>query len=178
MVGPIWPEGAWDGRSTARWWASAAGDRRRGMPDAIGEGDGCVVFVREWRSSRATLIGPELNRERRVGLIGAEEGHGSAGSIELGEGEREWPRPVWRKRELGRSFYRRPGRGRGERWRAPASLPRRGWWCTVVTTGRLGQGDRGTRRQSGRRASNGETTERWRPAAIASLARSRARGRR
>jgi hypothetical protein len=48
-----------------------------------------------------------------VGLTGAEEGHGGAGSIELGEGEREWPRPVWRKRELGRSFYRRPGRRRG-----------------------------------------------------------------
>jgi hypothetical protein len=29
---------------------------------------------------------------------------------------------------------------RGERWRAPASLPRRGWWRTMATTGRLGQG--------------------------------------
>jgi hypothetical protein len=48
VVGPIWPEGAWDGRSTARWRVSAAGDRWRGMPCAIGEGDGCVVFVREW----------------------------------------------------------------------------------------------------------------------------------
>jgi hypothetical protein len=57
------------------------------------------------------------------------------------------------------------------RWRAPASSPRRGWWRTVATTGRLGQGgdgmarlaqgDRGARRQSGRRASNGETTGRW-----------------
>jgi hypothetical protein len=35
---------------------------------------------------------------------------------------------------------------------------------------RLAQGDRGARRQPGRRASNGETTGRWRPAAIASLA--------
>jgi hypothetical protein len=35
---------------------------------------------------------------------------------------------------------------------------------------RLAQGDRGTRRQPGRRASNGETTGRWRPAAIALLA--------
>jgi hypothetical protein len=34
----------------------------------------------------------------------------------------------------------------------------------------LAQGDRGARRQPGRRASNGETTGRWRPAAIASLA--------
>jgi hypothetical protein len=35
---------------------------------------------------------------------------------------------------------------------------------------RLAQEDRGARRQPGRRASNGETTVRWRPAAIASLA--------
>jgi hypothetical protein len=58
----------------------------------------------------------------------------------------------------------------------------------MATTGRLGQGgdgmarlaqgDRGARRQPGRRASNGETMRQWRPAAIASLARSRARGRR
>jgi hypothetical protein len=83
----------------------------------------------------------------------------------------------WRE-ELGSSgwsFYRRPGRGRGERWRAPASSPWRGWWRTVATTRRLGQGgdgmarlaqgDRGARRQPGRRASNGKTTGRWRPAA-------------
>jgi hypothetical protein len=80
----------------------------------------------------------------------------------------------------GWSFYRRPGRGRGERWRALASSPQRGWWRTVATTRRLGQGgdgmarlaqgDRDTRRQLGRRASNGETTGRWRPAATASLA--------
>jgi hypothetical protein len=35
---------------------------------------------------------------------------------------------------------------------------------------RLAQGDRGARRQPDRRASNGETTGRWRPAAIALLA--------
>jgi hypothetical protein len=35
---------------------------------------------------------------------------------------------------------------------------------------RLAQGDRGARRQPGRRASNGETTGRWRPADITSLA--------
>jgi hypothetical protein len=35
---------------------------------------------------------------------------------------------------------------------------------------RLAQEDIGARRQPGRRASNGETTGRWRPAAIASLA--------
>jgi hypothetical protein len=35
---------------------------------------------------------------------------------------------------------------------------------------RLEQGDRGARHQPGRQASNGETTGRWRPAAIASLA--------
>jgi hypothetical protein len=38
-----------------------------------------VCRVREgWWSSRATLIGLELNRERRVGLTGAEEGRGGA----------------------------------------------------------------------------------------------------
>jgi hypothetical protein len=36
----------------------------------------------------------------------------------------------------GQPFYRRPGRRRG---RAPASSPQRRWWCTVVTTGWLGQ---------------------------------------
>jgi hypothetical protein len=41
------------------------------------------------------------------------EGRGGAGSIELGGGKREWPRLVWRRRELGRSFYGRPGRGTG-----------------------------------------------------------------
>jgi hypothetical protein len=55
-----------------------------------------------------------------------------------------------------------------------------GGWRTVATTRRHGQGgdgmarlapgDRGARCQPGRRASNGETTGRWRPAAIASLA--------
>jgi hypothetical protein len=39
-----------------------------------------------------------------------ERGGGGAGSIELGEGEGEWPRLVWGKVELGGSFYRRPGR--------------------------------------------------------------------
>jgi hypothetical protein len=78
------------------------------------------------------------------------------------EGGRGWCEGL---RSSGWSFYRRPGRG---------------WWRTVATTRRLGQGgdgmarlaqgDRGARRQQGRRASNGETTGRWRPAAIASLA--------
>jgi hypothetical protein len=80
----------------------------------------------------------------------------------------------------------RGGEG-GERWRALASLPWRGWWRTVATTGRLrqggdrmarlAQGDRGARHQSGWRESNGETTGWWRPTAIVSLAWSRARGR-
>jgi hypothetical protein len=34
VVGPIWPEGAWDGRSTARWRAPAAGE-------IAGEAAGC-----------------------------------------------------------------------------------------------------------------------------------------
>jgi hypothetical protein len=41
----------------------------------------------------------------------------------------------------------RGGEG-GERWRAPASLPRRRWWHTVVTTGWLEQ--TGRRDGSGR----------------------------
>jgi hypothetical protein len=63
--------------------------------------------------SRATIIGLEFNGEGRARLTGVEEGRGGAGSIELGEEKREWPRPVWRRRELGRSFYKRLGRGRG-----------------------------------------------------------------
>jgi hypothetical protein len=66
----------------------------------------------------------------------------------------------------GRPFYRRPGRRRGVRWRAPASSPRRRWWCTMVTTRWLGQ--TGQRNGSGRRKApnragerdNGEATER------------------
>jgi hypothetical protein len=54
----------------------------------------------------------------------------------------------------------------GERWRAPVSLPRRGWWRTVVATGWLGQ--TGRRDGSGRRKApnragecdNGEATGR------------------
>jgi hypothetical protein len=71
-----------------------------------------VVAVK-WRSSRTTLIRLELNRGRRARLTGVEEGRGNTGSIELGEGGREWPRLVCGKAELGRSFYRRLGRGRG-----------------------------------------------------------------
>ena len=33
-------------------------------------GKRCVVLVVKWRSSRATLIGLELNRERRAKLTG------------------------------------------------------------------------------------------------------------
>jgi hypothetical protein len=77
-VGPIWAEGAWDGRSTARWRAPTAVGSPARLPGAIGEWNGCVVFMRERWSSRATLIGLEFNRERRAGLTGAEEGHGGA----------------------------------------------------------------------------------------------------
>jgi hypothetical protein len=48
VEGLIWPKGAWDGRSTARWRASAVVGSLVRLPDAIGEGKGCVVFVREW----------------------------------------------------------------------------------------------------------------------------------
>jgi hypothetical protein len=45
--GLIWSEGARDGRSTARWRALAAVRSLVRLPGAIGEGKGCVVFVRE-----------------------------------------------------------------------------------------------------------------------------------
>jgi hypothetical protein len=45
--GLIWSEGARDGRSMARWWSSAAVRSSVRLPGAIGEGEGCVVFVTE-----------------------------------------------------------------------------------------------------------------------------------
>jgi hypothetical protein len=46
-----------------------------------------------------------LGYQRKEGeLTGAEGGRGGAGSIELGEGDGEWPRPVWGKAELGWFF--------------------------------------------------------------------------
>jgi hypothetical protein len=93
-VGPIWLEGAWGGWSMARWWALAAVRSPARLPSAIGGRDGCIVFVREWRSSRTILIRLELSRGRRARLTGAGEGRGGAGSIELGEGGRGWPRLV------------------------------------------------------------------------------------
>jgi hypothetical protein len=54
----------------------------------------------------------------------------------------------------------------GVRWCAPASSPRRRWWCTVVTTGWLGQTGRwdgSGRRKAPNRASerdNGEASGR------------------
>jgi hypothetical protein len=47
-----WLEGAWGGQSTTRWQALAAVRSPARLPSAIGGGDGCIVFVREWRSSR------------------------------------------------------------------------------------------------------------------------------
>jgi hypothetical protein len=52
VEGPIWPESARGGRPTVRWWALAAMRSPARLPSAIGGGDGCIVFVREWRSSR------------------------------------------------------------------------------------------------------------------------------
>jgi hypothetical protein len=130
---------------------------------AIGEGGGCVVLAGTWRSSRATTIGLEFNGEGREGLTRAEEGHGGAGSIELGEGKREWPRPVWRKRELGRSFYRRSGRGREREVASTGELSTTGMVAHSGDDGttraggdgmaRLAQGDRDARHQLGWRAS-------------------------
>jgi hypothetical protein len=47
VEGLIWPKGARDGRSTARWRASAAVGSPARLSGAIDEGKGCVVFVRE-----------------------------------------------------------------------------------------------------------------------------------
>jgi hypothetical protein len=46
-VGPIWPEGAWDGRSTTRWRAPVAVGSPARLLGAIDGGNGCVVFVME-----------------------------------------------------------------------------------------------------------------------------------
>jgi hypothetical protein len=76
-----------------------------------------------------------------VGLTGAEEGRSGAGSIELREGKREWPRPVWRRRELGWSFYKRPGWGRGREVASTGEL---------ATVGMVAHsGDDGTARAGG-----------------------------
>jgi hypothetical protein len=47
VEGLIWPKGARDGRSTARWRAPAAVGSPARLSGAIGEGKGCVVLVRE-----------------------------------------------------------------------------------------------------------------------------------
>ena len=179
-VGPIWPEGAWGGRSTARWQVLVAVRSPARLTGAIGGGDGCIVFVREWRSSRTIRIRQEPSRGRKARLTGAGKDTATLAQSSSGkeeEGGRGWCEGLG---SSGWSFYRCLGRGRGERWHAPASSPRRGWWRRVVTTRRLGQGgdgmarlaqgDRGARCQPGRRASNGKMMGRWRPAAIASLA--------
>jgi hypothetical protein len=44
--------GCLGGRSTTRWWALVAVRSPARLPSAIGGEDGCIVFVREWRSSR------------------------------------------------------------------------------------------------------------------------------
>jgi hypothetical protein len=46
-VGPIWLVDARGGRSTVRWRASTMVGSPARLPGAIGEGKGCVVFVRE-----------------------------------------------------------------------------------------------------------------------------------
>jgi hypothetical protein len=47
VEGLIWSEGAWDGRSTARWQAPAVMGSPVRLLGAIGEGKGCAVFVME-----------------------------------------------------------------------------------------------------------------------------------
>jgi hypothetical protein len=102
VVGPIWPEGAWDGRSTTRWRAPAT---RKIAGEAAGRNR-----RRGWvRCAREDMVKLKSYNNWTHQSGGR---RGDAGSIELGGGKREWPRPVWR-RELGRSFYRRLGRGRG-----------------------------------------------------------------
>jgi hypothetical protein len=43
----IWPKGARDGWSMVRWRAPEAERSPSRLPSTIGEGKGCVVFVRE-----------------------------------------------------------------------------------------------------------------------------------
>jgi hypothetical protein len=82
------------------------------QPSAIGDGDGCVAIVSEWRSSSTKLIRPKATREGRTKLIGVKGGRGSASSLGLEEVWRRWSRLVWRKRSSGGPFYRRLGGGR------------------------------------------------------------------
>ena len=91
-----------------------AGARGGGIADKVAgrkRGRGWVCCAREGTVELKSYNNwTRTNGEGRAGLTGAGKGRGGAGSIELGAGEREWPRLVWRKRALGRSFYRRPGR--------------------------------------------------------------------
>jgi hypothetical protein len=52
VEGPIWPEGARGGWPMVGWQALAAVRSLVRLPSAVGGADGCIVFVREWRSSR------------------------------------------------------------------------------------------------------------------------------
>jgi hypothetical protein len=91
VEGPIWPIGAWDGRSTVRWRVHAAARslvgasgrdrRRRGARGVCGE----VAKLMNYNN----LI--ETTREGREELT-KDEDDDSAGLIELGEGGEWWPR--------------------------------------------------------------------------------------
>jgi hypothetical protein len=48
VVGSIWPEGAWDGHSMARWQAPAVGEIAGEAAGCNRKGGGCVVLVRTW----------------------------------------------------------------------------------------------------------------------------------
>jgi hypothetical protein len=48
VEGLIWPKGARDGRSMVRWRALVTVRSPARLPGTIGEGKGCVVFMREW----------------------------------------------------------------------------------------------------------------------------------
>jgi hypothetical protein len=94
-----------------------------------------------------------------------------------------WPRPVWRKRELGRSFYRRSRRGRG---REVASTGELATAVMVAHSGDDGMARAGSdgmvwagARGQGRKAPTvlaSELMARRRGMAIVPLAWSRARG--
>jgi hypothetical protein len=51
-VDPIWPEGAWGGRSMARWRALAAVKSPMRLPGAISEEEVCTRLATERRSLR------------------------------------------------------------------------------------------------------------------------------
>jgi hypothetical protein len=100
--------GPWRGGERPRWVRSPVR-----LPDAIGAGGWVRCACEDMVKLKSYNNWTRIQRRGEDGTHRSGGRRGGAGSIELGGGKREWPRPVWRRRELERSFYRRPGRGRG-----------------------------------------------------------------